>query len=200
MMGVKNSPPEKPLGKGRLMEDLSLRLIFINQFLVTLGSWRGLLVFFCSRSSLIFSSSYFSSTPLHLDCLGEVRQSPSGKSESLDGPAKCMSFPSRRQQWDQIGRFSLLAQFPKYPGFSEKGCTDEQDKRTDVLRNSSKVHSAVHAASLGEARAIFLILERICRPWSSYLLWCIAHFRSHFGTCCCGRLRHTRQSLELAKK
>ena len=46
VMGVKNNPPEKPLGRGKLMEDLALRLIIVNQFLFTLGSWRGILVVF----------------------------------------------------------------------------------------------------------------------------------------------------------
>lgn len=40
-------------------------------------------------------------------------------------------------------KFPLLVQFPKHPGFSEKGHTDEQDKCIDVLRNSSKVHSSL---------------------------------------------------------
>lgn len=56
--GVKNNPPEKSLGRERLMEDLALRLIIINQFLFTLGSWRGLPVFFFPQFFLIYSSSF----------------------------------------------------------------------------------------------------------------------------------------------
>lgn len=39
VVGLKNNPPEKPLGRGRLMEYLALRTVLINQFLITLGSW-----------------------------------------------------------------------------------------------------------------------------------------------------------------
>jgi len=64
-------------------------------------------------------------------------------------------------------KFPLLAQFLKHPGFSEKGRADEQDKHMDVLRNPSKIHRSLQAASLGEARAILSVLELIHRPCCS---------------------------------
>lgn len=61
----------------------------------------------------IFSSS--SSTSLDLECVWEVRQLPFGKSESLDGPPKHMSFPSGRHQWAQMVSFPFLCSSQNIP-------------------------------------------------------------------------------------
>lgn len=54
VVGLKNNPPEKPLGRGRLMEDLTLRTVVINQFLITLGSWRVLPGLFLEKIKNLF--------------------------------------------------------------------------------------------------------------------------------------------------
>lgn len=59
VVGLKNNPPEKPLGRGRLMEDLALKTVFINQFLITLGSWRVLPGLFLAIFEIFFFIFFF---------------------------------------------------------------------------------------------------------------------------------------------
>lgn len=101
VMGVKNTPPKKASGRRRLMEDLTLRLIIINQLLL-LGAGEASQSFFPPNFSLCFPLFFF------LHCFGSGVFERRGKSESLDVLPRCTLFLSRRHQWDQTGSFPFL--------------------------------------------------------------------------------------------